>query len=460
MSAALALTATVALGPPLALDDVLRSVEVHHPLVLASRRDVDAARGGRLEAEGAFDTYLSAKGGGYPLGYYDGVYGSIEARQPTTLWGTELFAGYRYGADHPIYDADKLTSENGEWVAGLMVPLWRDGPTDARRTRLKQADIDVELASLDVHAKLLALKSKAAAVYFKWVASHEKLRIAESLHELALQRASGIEERVRRGDIPRLELIDNRRLITSREQGVVEARREVQASAYALSLFLRDADGRPVVPRFSTAPGDLETPNHRSPPDATDVKDAIRRRPDVARFDALRTRLEADLALAENDRAPRVDLGVVGSRDIGATRAYGPDPGETTKNDTTLSLSLSLAWPVQQRKARGKAQATSAKLRAVAAKRAFLVDQVEVEIQDAWSALDAARRRVQLAKETLELTQIVEQGERRRFELGASSILQVNLREEATAKSAKDLVDALADAQRAEAWYRAVTANL
>ncbi|MEQ9496067.1 MAG: TolC family protein [Deltaproteobacteria bacterium] len=460
MSVALAVTATLAVGPPLTLDEVLKSVELHHPLVVAANTEIDVARGTLLSAEGGFDVYLHGKAGGYAAGYYEGIASEVGVRQPTTLWGTELYAGYRYGEDHPIYDAQKLTSDNGEVAAGIIVPLWRDGPIDARRAEMWQAEVGVEVAKLAANEKLRLTKLKAAELYFKWVASHEKLRIAESLLELAQQRVTGIERRVARGDIPRIELVDNERLIVSRQQGVVEARRAVQASAFALSLFQRDDDGRPDVPTYARAPGGLEGPRPVPPVRDQDIRSALARRPDLAQYAGIMKRLRTELELAENMRAPNVDLKVEGSKDFGVERPYGPDPNETTKNDTTLGLSLSFKWPAQQRKARGKIQSVSAKLRAVRAKQGFLQDVVKMEVNDAWSELSTARTRATLSRRTLELTRQVEVAERRRFELGDSSILQVNLREEATAKAAKDLVDALVTSHRAAARYRAVTAAL
>lgn len=455
----LVVTSTLAFEP-IGLDAVLASVESHHPLIRAASNDVEAARGVLLSEEGSFDTYLKAKAGGYAAGFYDGIKSGVEVRQPTRLWGAELYAGYRNGIDHPIYDGGELTSRAGEVAAGIMVPLWRDGPTDERRTRIRQAELGIDIAALDVREKLLATKLKAAMTYWKWAAAHEKLRIAADLQTLAEQRAAGITERVARGDLPELELIDNERLIVARLEDVVEARREVQARAFALSLFLRDDDGRPRVAKFNNAPRGLPEPTQRLPIDGSVVERAFANRPELARYQAIRDQLKRELELASNQRAPRVDLSVEGSQDFGEKRIYGPDPGETTKNETTVGLALSFAWPVQQRKALGKERSTEAKLRSLDAKQSFVKDTIEMEIRDAWSAFDAARARVDLARRTYELTQTVERSERRRFELGASSILQVNLREEASAKAAKDLVDALVDCHSAESWFRAVTAVL
>lgn len=458
--ATIVVTSTLALSPDaLTLDEVLRSVDDTHPLLFAAQSEIDVARGKLTSARGAFDTYLSAKGGGYAAGFYDGVVTSAEVRQPTTLWGAELYAGHRYGSDHPIYDAKKTTSTAGEIAAGLMVPLWRDGPTDQRRVAIAQAELGIDVSRLEARAKILSTKQKAAAVYWKWVAATENLQIAAEVLKLAETRAKWLSERVARGDVAAIELVDNERLIVARLELVAEARREVQARALALSLFVRDAEGIPIIPGIRRAPGGLPEPSAPLPFDNGVIEEAFLERPELRQFEALKRQLRRDVDLYENQLAPRVDLSIEGSQDLGDKISYGGQPDQTTKNETAVGLQLALKWPVQQRKARGKLASTNAKLRAVDAKARFMRDAIETEIRDAWSAYEISRTRVTLTRRTLELTRTVEESERERFRLGASSILQVNLREDASAKAAKDVVKALADHHIAAAWFKAATAK-
>ncbi|MBL8911575.1 MAG: TolC family protein, partial [Archangium sp.] len=85
-------------------------------------------------------------------------------------------------------------------------------------------------------------------------------------------------------------------------------------------------------------------------------------------------------------------------------------------------------------------------------------DRVKIEVGDAESALSAATQRVVLARQEVEVALELERGERKRFELGDSSLLFVNLREQTTAEARLREIDALLDVHRAVASRRAAAA--
>ena len=114
-------------------------------------------------------------------------------------------------------------------------------------------------------------------------------------------------------------------------------------------------------------------------------------------------------------------------------------------------MSLSLSLPIERRKARGKQEALQAKLRALEMKRNFQRDKIATEVKDLVNRLRIATERSSLASEAHRLAQRVEAAERRRFDLGSSSILKVNLREEASAKAAKRRIEALMEVRTARA---------
>ena len=81
------------------------------------------------------------------------------------------------------------------------------------------------------------------------------------------------------------------------------------------------------------------------------------------------------------------------------------------------------------------------------------------KVQDAMSALVTAHDRVLKAREALTLNERMEAAERRKFELGDSTILIVNLRELSSIEAELTLIDALTDFFKAQADYRAATAD-
>ncbi len=428
----------------LLLESVLSALDRSYPPLLAARQKVRSAQGGLLSAEGNFDLKIKAKGEFDPAGYYEAAKADLILEQTTPLWGLRVFGGYRYGVDFPIYAAKGVTAGAGEARVGLTLPLWRGGPIDAGRLGIRLAQLGVDVAGLEVEVKRLGAYQKASKAYFKWLEAGKKLAIDQGMLQLAEARQSFVMQRVKQGALANIELLDNRRLVVSRQEQVATQEGDLQSAALAVSMFLRSPEGRVLRPDASALPGTFpEVPA----PSPTLMSEAIARglssRPEIARVKRLQQGLESELHFHENQRAPAIDLQVVASKDFGDTVAYGPNSAFRTKAATELGLSLALAWPVEQRKARGKAAAVRAKLQQVELERGFLADAIEMQIRDAHIRLVAAQRRTTLAREAYKLTLQLEAAERRRLELGQSTIFVVNLREESTAKSAKELVNAL-----------------
>jgi outer membrane protein TolC len=124
---------------------------------------------------------------------------------------------------------------------------------------------------------------------------------------------------------------------------------------------------------------------------------------------------------------------------------------------TVVELGVTFSMPPWLRKARGKLAATAAKLRVLEQKRAYARDKAVADVRDAFSMLQAARERVELARGAAEAALEVAEGERERFGLGATTVLFVNLREQAAADAEVAVIDALAEAQVAIA--RVLTAS-
>ena len=450
-------------GESLTLTEVLRSVEAHHPAIDAQRARVRAAEGAHLAAEGGFDPALTARGSIAPMGYYN--YGRFDAllTQPTPLWGATFFAGWRigrgfdvdgYGAEVPIYYGYDETLDGGELRVGVTVPLWQGGPTDARRAALARTELGVEEREQELAARLLRVRLGATEAYVRWVAAGQRALVADELLRLAEARDAQISSRVAAGAIPAIEHLENRRAILERRQALITARRALERAAISLSLYLRDDHGRPLVvppvrvPVPSVARDDAGEPLE----DAT--ARALARRPELARLRAVRDQAEVALELAENQLAPRIDVTVQTSIDVGSSA------DEATRSQLSPPVGegmLTFSLPLLLREARGRTETARAELAAIDAETELASDQIRIEVADALSALEAARRQVALARESADVASAVAAAERLRFESGATTLLVVNLREAAAAQANVALVDAFAELSLAGAALEAAT---
>jgi outer membrane protein TolC len=440
---------------PLTLSEVLESVDRSFPLLLAVQQEWVIAEGQRLAAEGAFDLNVRLRGS-LQEGTFDGNRLDLALDRPTTYHGTSIFAGYRLGiGEFPVYYGDRLTADGGELRAGVQVPLLRDGAIDRRRATLRQAQIAQSLAEPTIQRARIDFRRAAARAYWSWVAAGEQYRVAESLLRLARDRQAGFEEQFRLGQVSEFVVVDNRRLIYEREGALLAAERRWQQTALELALFLRDAEGNPLVPPASRLP-ELLLRGDPVPPQpewlASDIEMAYRLRPELNRFRLLKERTAVDLRLAENQTWPALHLQLAGAQDLGPGKK---STGIFALDRSVLEGSVLVDVPVQRREALGRIRSAQATLTQLLAQERYLRDQISVEVQDAVSALDRTYQRWLRAQQEQRVAQQVAELERERFRLGQSTLLEVNLRELAAAGAQAKLIDAAAEYARALADHRA-----
>jgi cobalt-zinc-cadmium efflux system outer membrane protein len=191
-------------GRPLGFDEVLQSVNAHDPRIRQAAERVRKAEGNTSAARGAFDPRLEGDGKLLTGAYYDLRSADAELRQPTTLWGSEIYVGYRVGRGvnerWPTYRDDQTLS-GGEVRAGIEVPIWRGGLIDPERAaRARAVDLE-EAADQDLSVTKLDLELAAARAYWSWVSAGQNRRVAQDLLDLAEQRDAQLRRRLQAGSI-------------------------------------------------------------------------------------------------------------------------------------------------------------------------------------------------------------------------------------------------------------------
>lgn len=442
-------------GSPLTLEEVLASVKERYPPYLAALIQQDLVNGRATQALGSFDTRLGIDGNLRPAGFYDSgsILGLIEL--PFTQWGGSVYGGFRNsGQNLADYDKDRTTPD-GQALIGFRLPLLRDGLFDKRRADLFKAQIDQELADPLILRQHIDFIRAATVGYFNWVAAARRLGLAEQLLGVAKDRGDAITEMVARGAQASIVETDNRRLIVQREIGVVSARRSLEAAAIALSLFFRDADDQPVRPGRERAPGSF--PPLEAPPRSqleVDLAKATMLRPEIKQVELLMEKAGVDRRLARNQLMPNLDLSVEAAN---ATNSAGARATKDIER-TEIQAGIAFRLPLQRREAKGRVQESEAELQRLFLDLEFARDQIAASVRDAASAIEAAREQIQQADLNVELAVELERAEGERFEQGASDLLALQIREQATFDARQLQVEALADFFRARALYRAAVA--
>lgn len=437
----------------LTLEDVTRSVETSFPLLRAAERDRAIAAADVLSAEGGFDPAVRVRATTIPLGGYPNERFDVAFEQPTSAWGTRFFGGWRYGqGSFAPYDGKLETAEYGEGRIGAQVPLWRDGPIDRRRAAVQKAEIGSTAARLSVTEQKLLMVRAASTRYWDWVAAGRRLAVARDLLAMATTRDAQLAARVDSGDLPAYERGENLRVMHQREAQVTAAERALDAAAIELSLYLRNDSGVSVVPSRNRLPSAIPTVSATLRPALAGGADAPERialaqRPEPKRLEAMVDQARVDLRFAENQKKPGVDLFVMGSKDLGR----GPPKITPAELEITILVEIPLFNRVQE----GRRRAAEAQIQKLSDQAQFARDRIVAEVADATSAIERARERVLAVRREVEAARTLVSSERERFDLGESTLLMVNLREQAFAEAELREVDAIADQHRGVAALRA-----
>ena len=438
----------------LQLDDVVKATLEHHPALNAEKQERVGANAELLSAEGAFDPSIKGEALSYATGGYSGNYGSAYVEQPLKFYGSKLIGGYRIGdGTFPIYDNWYETNSSGEAGFGVEVPLLRDGPIDRRRANINKAESGQMLADSLIEQRRIELARAAALTYWDWTAARNKVKVYRKLLKVADERDRQIRERVKKGDLPEFDRVDNQRAVLQRQAQLLSAERGVKSAEYALSLFFRDHNAQPKdIARFEaldSIPLPLFAPSHIS---SDPVAEATQARPEFKNIKAQHEQNMVELTLARNQILPRLDLRVFSYNDYGT--------GDPKLDDTEVKAGLRIEIPLATRTQRGKIDYYESRQKKLEFTETFLRERIRTDVQDALNALEIARSRVEVVAQEVKAADDLARGESKRFELGDSNLIFVNLREQNAADAKVREIEALQDYQKAFVAFEATLARI
>ena len=182
------------------------------------------------------------------------------------------------------------------------------------------------------------------------------------------------------------------------------------------------------------------------------VQEATAARPEFKHLRAQHEQNKLDLRLARNQMLPRLDLKVFSANDYGT--------GNSNLEAAEVKAGLRIEIPLATRTQEGKIDYYEAKQRKIAFTETFLKDRIRADVQDALNALEIAKERVDVVSKEVRAARDLARGELKRFELGDSNLIFVNLREQNAADAEVREIDALKDYQKAFVVFEATLARI
>lgn len=440
---------------PISLDDVITAVFASYPSLDAAAREQQVMAGKQLSASGEFDQMLFGDIMTEPLGYYENYRYRLGVKQ--YQWnGTQTFAEYRLGRGsfEPWY-LERQTNAGGEFKVGVAVPFVRDRDIDKRRAAVLLAQLDNASAEPIFQLEVIDSVRAASIAYWEWVASGQRVKISKQNLDLAVERQSGIEQRVAKGEIAAIDIVDNERLIVSRQAKLIESERKLQQAVIKLSLYLRDPRGIPLLASQEQMPSGFPVEEEL----AQDIEEeqiaiALSSRPELTLIGLEQEKQRVDVEQASNLTLPSMTGLFTASQDVGAPTSFKRD-----KSPAELEAGVLLDVPLQRSEALGKLQTARGKLAQLAAKRQLLEQTIVAQVQNYRTALDANLAALKQAKRGAQLADEMADAERKRLARGDSDILTVNLREIAAFDAELLAIDAAAEYFMAIALLNAAMGN-
>ncbi|HSA86405.1 MAG TPA: TolC family protein [Nitrospira sp.] len=438
---------------PLTIDEVLARIELTHPLLQATGAERSKARAKILKALAAweptfknnteverYNTWNLTTTAQFIPHMNNGGYNDtkLEVGHP---WGFRVQGGIRNGIGDrvnqnftAIIPDLKLFYPQQQLILAGSFQLLRGLMINEEFAAFQQAELAGPRAEIKVAQKRQDLYLAGAVQYWDWQVAVKQAEIVKRTLAVAEDRLIQVEGLAKGGRVAPLDVIEANQEVQRRREAAIAVQRKVEYEQYKLSLFLWDK-GEPVTPRPEWAPEfQGETPLPTEDEVAAYKTEAKEDRPEVRDLYIEAKINNIDIKLAKNKLLPKMVL------------EGGPTDGAT---DWIVGIGyrtgLHFDMPLFQREARGKIMAAEVGQQQLMLKQQYTEQQVSFDVDNWLSAIVRARDRVTAATEALRLAKTLEEGERTRFNMGATTVLFVNLRERNVVESAYQLYRAQAD---------------
>jgi outer membrane protein TolC len=449
---------------PLTIEEVLARIELTHPLLRATGLEREQARAKVLKALGAWEPKVrnELEYDRYQTYNLTNVFGNnvLGAGYNDTFlkvghpWGWEIFGGIRNGfgdrATLGGFDGVRLQRIQSPAVGipqdmqgfypqqvviiGGAFNFLRGFMVNPEFAALQQAELAGPQAEIKVAQKRQDLFLAGAVQYWDWQVAVKQAEVQKQNLAVAEARFAQIEGRAKAGTVSPLDVAEAGQEVQRRREAAIAAQRKVEYEQYKLSLFLWE-NGDPVTPRPEWAPEFTgETPLPTEDEIAAAKAAAKEDRPEVRELAIEINMNNIELKLAKNSLLPK--LSVEGGPVTGAIYYLG---GFAYRVGTFFSM------PLFNREARGKVVHAEAEQERLTYELWNAEQQVSLDVDNWVSAIVRARERVRAASEAYRLAKVLEEGERKRFDMGATNLLFVNTRERNAVEAAYELYRAQYD---------------
>jgi outer membrane protein TolC len=407
---------------------VVESSLKHYPQVIEALYKVDQREGDLQESQGAFDTRLSGGVDNKTLGFYDGDYYTGQIEKAFPFLNSKVYGGYRNSfGSFPVYEGKYDSSTDGQAFAGVSLSLLRNSMIDINRYKVWQREQDKVQSEVDLERVKISVQTLALQAYWTWFVKGYELQVYKEILDLAQQRMSQIERRIKVGDMAQIFRAENNQYIRRRQALVVQGKLEFERASYYLSLFYRDDQGQMISLKQANLPPISKEELKKIPTFEDVLVEAEKNNLDLKTLESRAKQAEVEIQMGRNEILPRVDV----SFEYGQNRGVGLNRLSEDEGRVMLNIEV----PIEYNRGLGRRRSGRSQLAQIETRQNLVKDQIRTEAQALSVKLNSFAEIFTVTKDEVDLARTLAQAELRKFTRGASDLILVNIREEKLAEA-------------------------
>lgn len=439
----------------LSIMDALETTLSHHPQLKIAEHSVEAGRAISMQKLGAFDPLVQGAilqtRANQPLQSATSLRYQSRSADLTNFEGSasrllrngmsvESFVGVNRAGGTAL----PIGLSTGELAFQVRVPLLRGRGRTAVESELTAAGLEVDARLLGLNQTISDLLAQTAASYWQYAASLRTLQVVSESETRGKVYIENVQELIEADRIPRNDMYQVRANLSSRSaaraavgQMVTEARQEL-----ALAMGLRETD----LASFGDPLEELPEPRGLERLDAKSyVEQAVARRADLL---ALAAREQSAHAIVEgkvNGLRPRVDLlfrtGYSGFRQGAGGGDLAGALFQGVRGMDAIG-GVTYQFPRGNHLAKGQLGEAQANLKIAGQRKADLSRTIVSNVVTAVAAVETAAGRLKQMQQTVADFRLALAGEREKYQLGRSSLIDVLTLEDRLTSASMSEVDA------------------
>ncbi|MBU1708409.1 MAG: TolC family protein, partial [Proteobacteria bacterium] len=319
---------------------------------------------------------------------------------------------------------------------------------------VRQAAINTAVSNFELRGITEALLAETEIAYWNYVLAARKIDIFERSQTIALQQLDEIVQRIEVGTLPRIEAAAAKAEVARRQQALIDVHSALEESRLRLLRLINPGEKRLLDLQINaTSTAEI------NPQLITDLADRLllaeKSRPDLneARLRLRQNRLET--INTRNGLLPRLDLFITLGKS-GYADSFSESFKDLDGNNHDFSVGIKLSQYLNNRPARARDFAARSSWRQATEALENLKQIVELDVRLAMNEFERTRQQIAATRTTRLLQEETLQAEEERFDVGASTALQVAQAQRDLLESAIDEVEATINCRQAlVSLYRA-----